>query len=34
MRLSREGMFSVWPTQAAVGMVPFLAGQRYDTKID
>lgn len=34
MRLSREGMFSVWPTQAAVGMAPFLAGQRYDTKID
>lgn len=34
MRLSPQGMLSIWPTQFAVERVPFLAGQRYDTKVD
>lgn len=33
-RLSREGALSVWPTAAAVGTAPFLAGKRFDTIID
>ncbi len=34
LRLSPQGMLSVWPTQFAVQRVPFLAGKRYDTQIE
>lgn len=34
LRLSPKGMLSVWPTQMAVERVPFLAGKRYDSKIE
>lgn len=34
LRLSPDGMLSVWPTQMAVEMAPMLAGKRYDTKIE
>lgn len=34
LRLSPDGMLSVWPTQMAVELAPMLAGKRYDTKIE
>lgn len=33
-RLSPAGALSIWPTANAVGLAPFLAGQRYDARID
>ena len=34
LRLTRDGKLSVWPTAAAVQTAPFLAGKRFDTRID
>ena len=34
LRLSPEGSLSVWPTQMATNRVPFLRGQRYDTRLE
>lgn len=34
LRLSPDGMLSVWPTQTAVTLAPVLIGQRYDTKVE
>ncbi len=34
LRLSPDGMLSVWPTRKAVGLAPMLAGKRYDTKVE
>ncbi len=34
LRLSPDGMLSIWPTQAATRIAPVLAGQRYDTKVE
>lgn len=34
LRLTPDGMLSVWPTRMAIQRVPFLAGKRFDKKID
>ncbi len=34
LRLARDGNLSLWPTNAAVGVAPLLAGMRWDMKVE